>query len=137
MPKRNLQGERFGKWVVINKSEQKLHGKTAWLCKCDCGTVRNVTQNNLVSKVSTNCGCVRKQRLSERATRHKESNSRLYGVWGSMMSRCYNQNRKCFKQYGGIGITVCEEWHKYAIQHLRQDTLTIVSNGNDKVALVA
>ena len=112
MPKRNLQGERFGKWVVINKSEQKLHGKTAWLCKCDCGTVRNVTQNNLVSKLSTNCGCVRKQILSERAT-HKETHSRLYGVWGSMMSRCYNQNRKCFKQYGGIGITVCKEWHKY------------------------
>ena len=31
----------------------------------------------------------------------------------------------------------CEEWHKYAIQHLRHDTLAIVGNGNDKVALVA
>ena len=36
--------------------------------------------------------------------------------------------------------TVCfgsEEWHKYAIQHLRHNTLAIVGNGNDKVALVA
>ena len=128
MPKCNLQGERFGKWVVINKAEQKLHGKTAWLCKCDCGTVRTVAQNNLVSGLSTNCGCVRKQNLSQKAT-HKETNSRLYGVWGSMMSRCYDKNRKCFKQYGEKGVLVCEEWHKYEV--FRDWAL---ANGYDKNA---
>jgi hypothetical protein len=28
-----------------------------------------------------------------------------------MMNRCYNENRNDYKNYGGRGITVCEEWH--------------------------
>lgn len=27
-----------------------------------------------------------------------------------MLSRCFNPNVKCFKSYGGRGITVCDEW---------------------------
>lgn len=31
--------------------------------------------------------------------------------WGTMMSRCYNQNRSKYKDYGARGIKVCEDWH--------------------------
>jgi hypothetical protein len=27
-----------------------------------------------------------------------------------MKNRCYNENVKCYRNYGGRGITVCEEW---------------------------
>lgn len=30
-----------------------------------------------------------------------------------MMARCYNQNEKAYKNYGGRGITVCKRWHKF------------------------
>lgn len=33
-----------------------------------------------------------------------------YTSWRSMMSRCYNQNAKNYKYYGGKGICVCDEW---------------------------
>lgn len=33
-----------------------------------------------------------------------------YNSWSSMMSRCYNQNAKNYKYYGGKGIYVCDEW---------------------------
>lgn len=33
------------------------------------------------------------------------------GIHYEMMRRCYNQNCLFYKQYGAIGITVCEEWH--------------------------
>ena len=35
----------------------------------------------------------------------------LYGVWCSMKGRCENPNRQKYKDYGGRGIKVCEEWH--------------------------
>lgn len=28
-----------------------------------------------------------------------------------MMHRCYNPKREKYKDYGGRGITVCNEWH--------------------------
>ena len=34
----------------------------------------------------------------------------LYGVWGTMKTRCYNKNRKTYKYWGGKGIIVCKEW---------------------------
>lgn len=37
----------------------------------------------------------------------------LYGTWGSMMQRCYNERRDSYPNYGGRGIKVCARWHDY------------------------
>lgn len=48
----------------------------------------------------------------------KESNPEAYKIlrskWGSMITRCTNPNNPNYKNYGGRGITVCEEWRKFA-----------------------
>lgn len=38
----------------------------------------------------------------------------LFGVWETMRSRCYNRNRKKYKDYGARGIRVCDEWNSNA-----------------------
>lgn len=35
-----------------------------------------------------------------------------YRAWQSMKDRCYNPNNVGFKNYGGRGIRVCDEWRK-------------------------
>lgn len=35
---------------------------------------------------------------------------RLGKVWGHMIDRCYNSTDYHYKNYGGRGIKVCEEW---------------------------
>ncbi len=49
------------------------------------------------------CGCS--------VNAHKQSNHRLYKTWQGMMTRCYNEKVKSYKDYGGRGIFVCESWH--------------------------
>lgn len=43
---------------------------------------------------------------------HGQSYTRLYSIWSTMKSRCSQNNcdRKGFEDYGGRGITVCDEW---------------------------
>lgn len=41
----------------------------------------------------------------------------LYIRWYSMMQRCYNENRKNYKHYGGRGITVDQRWQVYFFEH--------------------
>lgn len=41
---------------------------------------------------------------------HGYSRHHLYGVWRNMKRRCYEENNKRYKDYGGKGITVCNEW---------------------------
>lgn len=43
----------------------------------------------------------------------KRHNHRLYGIWRSMLSRCYRASHVEYSSYGGRGITVCEEWLSY------------------------
>jgi hypothetical protein len=33
-----------------------------------------------------------------------------YGIWCGMIKRCENKNTKCFENYGGRGIRVCDRW---------------------------
>ncbi len=39
----------------------------------------------------------------------------LYGRWANIKDRCSNPNSKDFPQYGGRGITICDEWKKTMI----------------------
>lgn len=59
---RNLIGQRFGRWVVIDSADYIIKSSRrwrAWLCQCDCGTIRSVTENTLLKGSSSSCGCYR------------------------------------------------------------------------------
>lgn len=38
-----------------------------------------------------------------------------YMIWGQMIQRCKNRNNPAFKNYGGRGIYVCEQWLNFEI----------------------
>ena len=47
------------------------------------------------------------------------SHERLYNVYNGMISRCYNKNHPHYKDWGGRGIKVCDEW-RYNYQSFRK-----------------
>lgn len=132
----DLKGKRFGNWTVLEKTCDK-HSKTAWLCRCDCGTERIILAAHLLNGKRTNCGCKRIY-----PTTHKMTNTRLYRIHQSMLQRCYNPKDKAYRNYGGRGISVCPEWRgehgfenfaKWSSENGYNDSLTIDrinSNGN-------
>ena len=44
---------------------------------------------------------------------HGMSRTRIYKVWTGMLNRCRNPKDSRYDQYGGRGVTVCEEWYKF------------------------
>lgn len=116
MPKRiDLSGKRFGRLEVIEIDESKrIKYKTFWICKCDCGNTKSIDGNHLTRGETKSCGCKRRERfLLERHTEytdlHKE-NKRLSSIWRGMRNRCYYESNLQYKDYGGRGIKICEEW---------------------------
>jgi hypothetical protein len=79
--KLNLVGKRFGKWVVLAEVPQKRtrSGHTRWLCRCDCGTVREVDGGHLTQHASTSCGCSK----SENSTAVDITNQ-VFGRWTAL-----------------------------------------------------
>jgi hypothetical protein len=63
--------------------------------------------------------------------KHGMRHTRIYNIWRSMRQRCLNPNAINFKNYGGKGISVCDEWNdftvfaKWAMENGYQDSLTI------------
>ena len=69
----DMTGQRFGRWTVLKRGPDILVGadlvhRTAWICKCDCGTLRNVNGQSLRNGLSTSCGCYRRE-VTSRGTK--------------------------------------------------------------------
>lgn len=89
-----------------------MSGKTAWECKCDCGNITFVTTSNLTCNRIRSCGCLKIKQLLDRSTTHNQRHTVLYSVWRGLRQRCNNPKHASYHNYGGRGITVCEEWDK-------------------------
>jgi len=48
--------------------------------------------------------------VARKYDRHGGRGTRLYQIWADMKCRCANVKIKCYKNYGGRGISVCSEW---------------------------
>lgn len=100
-----MLGQRFGKLTVLKEGGRKANGLVLWFCKCDCGSFSLVRGDRLRSGKTKSCGC-----SGHCIIKHGKSGSRLYSVWENMNRRCCLPNHPSFKNYGGRGITVCDEW---------------------------
>ena len=126
----NLVGMKFGRLTVMDRESPKSKKtKGLWVCKCECGNVIKVNTSDLKSGNTTSCGCKRKETLRQLRTKHGESNTRLYNVWSDMKKRCYNTKNVDYKNYGGRGITVCDEWMDF--QNFYE---WAIANGYDETA---
>jgi HNH endonuclease len=63
--KKDITGKRFGRLVVIKKTNKKKYGSYVWKCLCDCGNIKEVKRNDLISGATKSCGCLQKEKASE------------------------------------------------------------------------
>lgn len=70
--------------------------------------------------------------------KHGKKNTRLYRIWLQMKNRCFNIRTNRYKDYGGRGITICDEWkndftkfYDWSILNGYQKNLTIDRINND------
>lgn len=72
--------------------------------------------------------------------KHGKSDTRIYGIWEAMKTRCYCKSDTNYSHYGGRGITVCDEWktnfmsfYSWATKNGYKEDLTIERiNNSDK-----
>lgn len=99
-----LEGQTFGRFIDVKYIGTIVGGKTMYECTCECGNKKIVQHGNLLSGHTTSCGCYKPQ------TTHGESKTSLHSVWLSIKQRCFNPNANGYKNYGGRGITMSDEF---------------------------
>lgn len=99
--------------------------------------------NKIVERILDNgkrdksCGCKKNTLIAEAFTIHGGFGTRLYRIWAGIKTRILNSNNYAFKDYGGRGITICNEWlnfipfRDWSLNHGYADNLTIDRKEND------
>lgn len=138
----DLTGHIFGRLTVLKRADDYIQPsgrrRPAWLCRCECGNEIIALGDNLSCGRTNSCGCLRKEMMAEKQVTHGKTDTRLYAIWQQMKNRCCNKNLKAYKDYGGRGISVCDEWmhdfntfYTWSIQHGYTDDLSIDRIDND------
>lgn len=104
----DLTGQRFGKLLVTERAGTR-NGHSAWLCRCDCGNTIIAIASNLKAG-TTSCGCYQREIAKKVKSTHGKAHTKIHYIWLAMKKRCFNENASQFKDWGGRGITVCDEW---------------------------
>lgn len=139
MKRKDITGQRFGRLLALRDIGPAKNGRTLWLCRCDCGNETEATVSDLLNGHTKSCGCLKREKVKEAVTTHGMSGTRLHRIWTGMHRRCYNPNDKYYKDYGGRGVTVCEEWkssfinfYNWAMENGYKDNLSIDRIDNNK-----
>jgi len=106
-----VRGERFGRWVALT-DYSRATGKV--LCRCDCGTERDVNVRNLKSigaYSSQSCGCLKRERVSKRHFKHGAGyGDYRYRAWQTIKGKCLCETHADWAYYGGRGIGIYQPW---------------------------
>lgn len=109
-------GQKIGRLKILDRADDIIYpnGKIViqYHCLCDCGNETIVRKTQLAANKQTkSCGCLQKEIVGElRRTHGLSSKGRLYQLWKSIKYRCYCKTSKEYKNYGGRGIVMCDEW---------------------------
>jgi len=143
----DLTGRRFGKLVVLSRAESRMdatgHPRIYYLCRCDCGTEKEILGASLSKGQTKSCGCgqIAYAKSGDAKRTHGLTGTRLHRIWKNMHTRCYNTNSVKYARYGGRGIKICDEWlgydgfknfHDWSIENGYRDDLTIDRIDNDR-----
>lgn len=100
-------GDQFRSLRLIYRTNT-MAGKK-WLCICKCLTIKEVYASNLLLGMSGSCGCEQGHKTDGIPKRRIKE----YRIWQGIKGRCLNPDNRAWKNYGGRGITICDEW-KYS-----------------------
>lgn len=124
--------KRYGKWTVYSENRIGSRNQIKVWCKCDCGHEQYVLPYNLRIGRSYQC------KYCPKEYRHvPQLRKTLRKRHIDIRNRCFNKANESFKNYGGRGITLCDEWkdfekfYSWAVNNGFKPELTFERINND------
>jgi len=113
----DLTGKRFDRILVLRRLPT-IKKRTMWLCRCDCGAEKEIQGKHLTHGKIKSCGCLcleinkKRMRGNSFGFKHGLAEHPLTAIRKAMIHRCKSPTNRFYKNYGGRGIYVCEEWEE-------------------------
>lgn len=117
--KESAIGKKYNK-LTVKEFHSIKNERLMFKFKCDCGNEKVSSLSEVKNGSIKSCGCMYKTQegLSSKDGEHRK----LYTIYRNMISRCYNENDMYYSNYGGRGITVCDNWKENYINFYKDIT---------------
>ena len=100
----DLTNQTFGYWKVLSRGKNSKDGRAKWICECTaCGTIKEVDGAHLRAGRTTNCGCIRMEKMRQASI--KDETNKTYGFL--KVIRIAEKNEKPRQDNSGV-YWVCE-----------------------------
>lgn len=110
-----LTGIKCGRWTVLQRATDYIDAKgrkfPKWTCRCECGVVRDVMQQCLVSGNSKSCGCLQRESAKHIAYTHRKKYN-AYIVMHDYIIMYTNKNVPFFIDFCDFGKVYKHCWHE-------------------------
>lgn len=104
--RKDYAGDKFGYLTILQDGGRLIGHQRSVICLCDCGITKTIRLNHILDNKIKSCGCL----VKKTNTTHGYYYHSSYRTWVNMVDRCTNAASKKYKDYGGRGIKVCNEW---------------------------
>ena len=106
----DLKNQKFGRLFVLEYGGVRGRRRTCWKCLCDCGNIVYVDATHLRSGHTKSCGCYKDELVSKLNKKTGLSKTKIHYTYRNMINRCTWKKYYLFEDYGGRGITICDDW---------------------------
>lgn len=123
---KDITGYVFGRLTVLKSAGANKRKLILWECICQCGRKTIATGVILRRGDTKSCGCLKWSaqkygndnkpvwnKGDSNRIKHGMSSTSEYKAWANMNDRCKNKDHSAYKNYGGRGITACDEWEDF------------------------
>lgn len=107
MKRIDLTGQQFGRLKVLYEIGPGKDG-IEWACECECGNWIVAVTSALRAGRIKSCGCLKKEITATRG--YKNQYTQLFNTYRNLRKACYDKSSERYLNFGGNGITFCEEW---------------------------
>lgn len=111
---RDITGQRFNRLLAIERyrGERKTVSNSArWVCRCDCGQVKDISIAGLLSGDSQSCGCLNRELVEK---------NRLYRGFGTIPNSYWGEvSRGAKARKRALNITAEQAFNKLVAQEYR------------------
>ncbi len=121
----DLTNKIFGRLTVLKEVASHDGHHRFWLCRCECGTEKEICGCHLtrLRRATKSCGCYMRKIHSKwanttryppahdfRTAHASEEKKSIYACRSSMVAKCYNKKNAHYKNFGAKGVIVCDLW---------------------------
>jgi hypothetical protein len=106
---KEIIGNKYGR-LTVTKLLPSQNLETMVEYSCECGGDGVAPAWRIVCGVRKSCGCIKRDAMVKRNTKHGLAHLPEYKIWAGIKTRCLNLEHSSSKGYGDAGVTISKEW---------------------------